>query len=152
METEINPPTVKPAITTDNFKFKPVMFQMINHNGLFGVMPSDETLSHVRSFNQMCDNFKQKGMTADAFRMRLFPYTLHGKARDQFESLLSDSSTTWEELREKFLKRFFPPIRNANFRNAITSFQQFNVELLRKFGKAGTICSKNVQHIDSLMM
>ena len=76
----INPPIVNPAFTAYNFEFKPVMFQMINNNGLFGGMPSDEPLFHLRSFNQMCDIFKQKGMTADAFRMRLFPYTLQGKA------------------------------------------------------------------------
>lgn len=114
-----NPPIVSATINADNFEFKPVMFQMINNNGLFGGMSSDEPLSHLRSFNQMCDNFKQRGMTFDAFRLRLFPYTLQGKARDWFESLPSDSITTWEELREKFLKRFFPPTRNSNLRNTI---------------------------------
>ena len=125
-----NPPIVSATINADNFEFKPVMFQMINNNGLFGGMPSDEPLSHLCSFNQMCDNFKQRGMTSDAFRLRLFPYTLQGKARDWFESLPSDSITTWEELREKFLKRFFPPTRNANLRNAITSFRQMDGESL----------------------
>ncbi|XP_023766424.1 uncharacterized protein LOC111914946 [Lactuca sativa] len=125
-----NPPIVSTTINADNFEFKPMMFQMINNNGLFGGMPSDEPLSHLRSFNQMCNNFKQRGMTTDAFRLRLFPYTLQGKARDRFDSLPSDSITTWEELREKFLQRFFRPTQNANLRNAITSFRQMDGESL----------------------
>nr|KAJ0197372.1 hypothetical protein LSAT_V11C700352870 [Lactuca sativa] len=125
-----NPLIVSATINANNFEFKHVMFQMINNNSLFGGMFSDEPLSHMRLFNQMCDNFKQRGKTADAFRLRLFPYTLQGKARDWFESLPSDSITTWEELRENFLKRFFPPTRNANLRNFITSFRQMDGESL----------------------
>ncbi|CAH1426857.1 unnamed protein product [Lactuca virosa] len=124
----INPPIVSATINVENFEFKPVMFQMINNNGLFGGMSSDDPLSHMCSFNQMCDNFKQRGMTADAFRLRLFPYTLQGKARDWFEYW--PSITTWEESREKFLKRFFPPTRNENLRNVITSFRQMDGESL----------------------
>ncbi|KAI3723826.1 hypothetical protein L2E82_35585 [Cichorium intybus] len=44
----------------------------------------------------------------DAFRLRLFPFTLKDKAKYWFTSLPSNSITSWDQLKAKFLQEFYP--------------------------------------------
>lgn len=126
----LNPPVVNPQILADNFEFKPVMFQMLASIGHFGGGPSDDPHRHLRAFNQLCENFKCRGVSDEALKMRLFPYSLTGRAQDWFNALASESITTWNDLKEKFLMRYFPPTKNAHLRNSITSFKQLSGESL----------------------
>ncbi|KAJ9557086.1 hypothetical protein OSB04_011700 [Centaurea solstitialis] len=50
------------------------------------------------------------------------------KAREWYNSLQPDSVITWNQMAEKFLKKYFPPLRNAQSRNDICSFQQLDGE------------------------
>ena len=68
------------------------------------------------------DAFKIAGATHDALRLRLFPYSLRDRARAWLNLLPSDSITTWNDLADKFLMKYFPPTKNTKLRNEITSF------------------------------
>ena len=45
-------------------------------------------------------------------------------------SLPLDLITTWEELAQKFLAKYFPPAKTAKLRNDITTFVQLEGESL----------------------
>ncbi|KAJ9544687.1 hypothetical protein OSB04_024394 [Centaurea solstitialis] len=62
-----------------------------------------------KSFVDICDLFKTGNTAVDGIRLRLFPFTLVGEAKAWLCSLEPSSITTWEELRSKFVSRFFPP-------------------------------------------
>ncbi|MCI41680.1 retrotransposon gag protein, partial [Trifolium medium] len=51
--------------------------------------------------------------TEDAFRLRLFPYSLRDRAKSWLNSLEPNSIATWNALAEKFLAKYFPPVKNA---------------------------------------
>ena len=79
-------------------------------------------ISISKLFLEVNDAFKIAGATQDALRLWLFPYSLRDRARAWLHSLPSDSITTWNELADKFLMKYFPPTKNAKLRNEITSF------------------------------
>ncbi|KAJ9556723.1 hypothetical protein OSB04_011337 [Centaurea solstitialis] len=117
-----------PQIAATHFELKPVMFQMLQSNGQFAGLANEDPHAHLRSFMAVSDCFKLPGVSDDALRLKLFLYTLSHKARDWYNSLKPDSVITWNQMAEKFLKKYFPPLRNAQSRNDICTFQQLDGE------------------------
>ncbi|XP_062089707.1 uncharacterized protein LOC133796249 [Humulus lupulus] len=127
---ELNPGSVKPEIQAAQFELKPVMFEMLQTVGQFSRMPTEDPHLHLRLFIEVSDSFKLPRVTEDALRLKLFPYSLRDRVRAWLNSLPSDSVSTWQELAERFLMKYFPPTKNAKLRNQITSFQQLDEESL----------------------
>nr|ABD63156.1 Retrotransposon gag protein [Asparagus officinalis] len=70
------------------------------------------------------------GVSDDAIKLRLFPFSLRDKARAWLQSLPPGSITTWDQLSEAFLAKYFPPSKTAQLRNQITTFTQKEGESL----------------------
>ena len=121
---------IRPEVEAANFELKPVMFQMLQTIGQFNGLPNEDPHLHLKLFLEVSDAFKIFGATQDALRLRLFPYSLRDRARAWLNSLPSDSITTWNELADKFLMKYFPSIKNTKLRNEITSFHQLEDESL----------------------
>ncbi|XP_062075567.1 uncharacterized protein LOC133779647 [Humulus lupulus] len=145
---ELNLGIVTPEIQAAQFELKPVMFQMLQTVGQFSGMPTEDPHLYLHMFIEVSDSFKLPRVTEDALRLKLFPYSLRDRARAWLNSLLSDFVSTWQEVAERFLMKYFPPTKNAKLRNEITSFQQLDEEslyeawerfkeLLRKFPHHG---------------
>ncbi|KAF7800664.1 uncharacterized protein G2W53_044874 [Senna tora] len=84
---------------------------------------------------EICDTFKHNGVSDDAIRLRLFPFSLRDKAKVWLQSLLERSISTWEELAQQFLTKYFPPGKTAKMRNDITSFVLLDNESLYEAGE-----------------
>ena len=69
-------------------------------------------------------------VSEDAVRLRVFPFSLRDRAKEWLNSLPPGSITTWDELVQRFLSKFFPPAKTAKLRNEITSFTQYDQESL----------------------
>lgn len=61
---------------------------------------------------EVASNFKILGVTNDAFRLRLFPYSLRGRAKSCLNSLEPNSIATWNDFAEKFQAKYFTPKKN----------------------------------------
>ena len=120
---------VNPAITTNNFELKPSLLQLVQQNQFAG-LATENPNQHLKAFIQLADTLKANGATSEAIRLRLFPFSLRGKAHDWLDSLPANSITTWEDLRRVFLARYFPPSKTAILRNLITRFTQNQGESL----------------------
>ncbi|XP_062088718.1 uncharacterized protein LOC133795279 [Humulus lupulus] len=100
----------------------------IREFGQFSGMPTEDPHLHLRSFLEVSDSFKLQGVSEEALRLKLFPFSLRDRARSWLNTLPPDSVTNWNDLAEKFLRKYFPPTRNAKFRSEIMSFQQLEDE------------------------
>ena len=78
----------------------------------------------------MCATFKINGVTNDAIRLRVFPFLVRDKAQLWLASLPNESITTWDQLKQAFLHKYFPPHKTAKFRNEITTFKQSGNETI----------------------
>ncbi|XP_048623787.1 uncharacterized protein LOC111203252 [Brassica napus] len=68
------------------------------------------------------------GVSEDAFKLKLFPFSLGDKAHQWEKSLPSDTVITWEECKRAFLHKFFSTSRTSKIRNEISGFQQKGLE------------------------
>ncbi|XP_068666527.1 uncharacterized protein [Aristolochia californica] len=74
-------------------------------------------------FLEIYDTVKINGVTEDTIRLRLFPFSLRDKARGWLQSLQLGSITSWQDMAEKFLAKFFPPAKIAQLRSEIDWLQ-----------------------------
>ena len=111
---------VAPTIANNNFEIKTSIIQMVQNNQ-FGGLQGEDPYAHILTFLNVCATFKINGVTDDAIRLRLFPFLVKDKAQLWLASLPSESITTWDQLKQAFLHKYFPPHKTAKFRNEITT-------------------------------
>lgn len=70
------------------------------------------------------------GVSGDALKLRLFPFSLRGKAKVWIHSFTPNSFTTWVALSHAFLNKYFLPAKTTKLRMDIKSFSQQEGELL----------------------
>ena len=66
----------------------------------------------------------------EVIKLQLFTFSLRDVVASWFESLSYGSITTWEELVEAYLSRFFPPTLTLERRGKIIAFKQKEDESL----------------------
>jgi len=66
----------------------------------------------------------------DAIRLSLFSFSLSGEAKRWLHSFIGNSLKTWDEVVEKFLKKYFPESKTVEGKVATSSFHQFPDESL----------------------
>ena len=69
---------------------------------------------------------------AEAVYLRAFPFSFTGKAKIWLQSHPNKILSTWEEVEEKFISRFFPPSRFISAKSTIATFAQGHDEPLCK--------------------
>ncbi|KAK5811220.1 hypothetical protein PVK06_026544 [Gossypium arboreum] len=120
----------RPAISANNFELKPNTIQMIQQFVQFDGLQDEDPNAHLANFLEFCDTFKINGVSDDAIHLRLFPFLLRNKAKQWLNSLPRGSITTWEQMTEKFLLKYFLSAKTAKLRNDISSFVQMDLETL----------------------
>ena len=118
-------------INANNFELKPALISMVQQNQ-YGGLPSEDPNTHLNMFMEIADTIKLNGVTQDAIRMRLFPFSLRDRARAWLHSIEPGSIGTWEELASRFLSRFFPPAKTSQLRTEIALFRQRDAEPLHE--------------------
>ncbi|KAJ9566409.1 hypothetical protein OSB04_002375 [Centaurea solstitialis] len=113
-----------PTCNVPHFELKTVMFQMLQNNGQFAGLSKEDPHAHLRSFLEIAGSFRLRGISDDALKLKLFPFSLSHHARAWYNSLKPNSIYTWDQMAEVFLKKYFPPLRNAQSRNEICTFRQ----------------------------
>ncbi|KAJ9546639.1 hypothetical protein OSB04_019182 [Centaurea solstitialis] len=118
-------PITKPNLETE---IKGQFLHMIKELTFDGKGDSNP-ITHIDSFEEICDLFKTEA-NQDAIRLRLFSLTLVGDAKAWLRSLEPSSIDTWNDLRSKFLSRFFPPSNIEKLWADIRSFRQDDDETI----------------------
>ncbi|XP_039140513.1 uncharacterized protein LOC120277728 [Dioscorea cayenensis subsp. rotundata] len=103
---------------------------MIQNSVQFDGLADEDPHAHLARFLQICSTFKINSVSDDAIRLRLFPFSLRGAVYRWLTSLAPGSITTWKEMVEKFLARYFPLSKAARLRQEISSFRQGDSETL----------------------
>jgi hypothetical protein len=113
-----------------NFELKPVLILMVQASPFCGKAHEDAN-AHLQHFLEICSTFTINGVTQEAIRLLLFPFSLLGKARQWFYSN-RNTVDTWDKCSNAFLVKFFPMGKTNALRNKISSFQQLADELIPK--------------------
>ena len=99
----------KPTIHANNFELKPQLITLVQNNCSFGGSAQEDPNEHLTKFQRICDTVKFNGGHLDTYRLLLFPFSLRDKESKWLESFPKESLTTWEDVVNRFLTRFYPP-------------------------------------------
>ena len=113
----------------NNINYTHFLIHLIQGN-LFQGLPNEDLYAHLASFIEICNTDKIVGVPNEAIRLSLFSFSLAREAKRWLHSFKGNSLKTWEEVVEKFLKKYFPKSKTAEGKAAISSFHQFPDESL----------------------
>ena len=85
---------------------------------------------HFHDFVEICDMQKFKNVESDILKLKLFPFSLRGKAKEWLHSLPIDNIKIWDDLKETFIKKYYPPVNFLQNRNNILSFSKMKMNML----------------------
>src|SRR5512141_1303874 len=85
--------------------------------------PNEDANAHLQQFLEICSMYTIKGASPDAVRLRLFPFSLLGRAKQWFYANRA-AINTWDKCSTAFLSKFFPMGKTNTLCGRISSFQQ----------------------------
>ncbi|XP_027174318.1 uncharacterized protein LOC113773921 [Coffea eugenioides] len=99
----------------------------------FHGLPGEEPYKHLQEFDVVCNSMKPPGITEEQIKMRAFPFSLKDSAKDWLYYLSPGSITTWDQLKKKFLDKYFSASRAASLRKEICGIKQHPGESLYEY-------------------
>jgi len=119
---------IGPAVNTGNgnFELRTGLIMMVQANQLCG-LPSEDGSAHLQHFLELCDTIVTKDVAPASIRLRLFPFSLVGKAKQWFYKE-KEAINTWDKCSAVFLVMFFPMGKTNAQREKISNFQQTSME------------------------
>jgi len=108
---------------------KPVYLTLVSANQFTG-LEHEDPYTHLSTFYELITTMGFEDQDKEVAYMRLFPFSLAGKATDWLKSHPNQSLTRWSDVEEKFLQRFFPPSCFIKARSKISNFRQGQDEAL----------------------
>ena len=112
---------VLPTTSATHFELKPAIIQLLPS---FYGLDREDPYMHVKDFLEICSTFKFQNFSDESVKLRLFPFSLKDKSKAWLNSLPTGSITTWDQLYNKFLLKFFPMSKTDSLRREISEFFQ----------------------------
>jgi hypothetical protein len=112
---------VLPPTNATHFDLKPHVIQLLPS---FHGLDNENPYGHVKKFKDICATFKFQNFFEESVHLRLFPFSLHDRARAWLDSNMPESITSWESLLSKFYNKFFLMLKVNECRKEISSFTQ----------------------------
>ncbi|KAK8573700.1 hypothetical protein V6N13_009788 [Hibiscus sabdariffa] len=113
----------------------------------FHGLPSESPHKHLTEFHLVCSSMKPQGVSEDQIKLRAFPFSLSGIAKEWLFYLPSNSITTWTDLQSRFLDRFFPAAKASEIRRSILGIKQKHEESLYEYWERyKKLCASCPQH------
>ncbi|GJX16107.1 reverse transcriptase domain-containing protein [Tanacetum coccineum] len=116
-------PVAPIAIQATTFGLKNDMIQQVQNSCPFRG-PGDDANKHLDKFLHVTQSMKVNGVSDDALRLHLFPYSLQDRAAEWFDRLPRNSIKSFDQMAKIFLGKYFPPYMVTKLRNDITNFRQ----------------------------
>jgi len=102
----------QPEFQAQTITYPPSLIQRIQNN-LFHGLPNEDPYAHLASYIEIWNTIRLAGVPEDAIWLSLFSFSLSGEAKRWLHSFKCDSLKTWDEVVEKFQKKYFPESKTA---------------------------------------
>ena len=88
----------------------------------------DDVAAHLNNFVELCEMPKYKDIDEDIIKLKLFPFSLRGRAKEWLLSLPRNSIDSWTKCKYAFIGKYYPPNKIISLRSSIMNFKQFDNE------------------------
>jgi len=109
--------------TTRHVEMKAAFLNLISVNQFTG-MDNEDPYSHLATFYEFVGTMGFEEGDIEYAYLRLFPFPLAGKAKEWLKSHPNQSLTSWNDVEQKFLHRFFPLSYFIKAKSDISTFRQ----------------------------
>ena len=92
----------------------------------FSGLPSEDIVSHLNTFVELCNIQKKKDVDNDIVELKLFLFSLRDRARTWFLSSPKNNIDSWNKRKDTFISKYFPPAKIISIRNDIMDFMQLD--------------------------
>jgi hypothetical protein len=116
--TPIVPPA--PEATFDEIKL--ALLNLLMKEQFSGVS-TDAAAAHLNNFVDLCEMQKYKDVDGDIIKLKLFPFSLRGRAKDWLLSLARNSIDSWVKCKDAFIGKYYPPAKIISLRSDIMQFK-----------------------------
>src|SRR3954462_1683696 len=123
----LSTPIAPPATDSAFDEIKPTLLNLVMREQFSGAS-SDDPAAHLNSFVELCEMQKYKDVDGDIIKLRLFPFSLRGKAKEWLVSLPKNSIDSWTKCKDAFIGKYYPPARIIAMRSDIMKFKQLDSE------------------------
>src|SRR3954451_18065597 len=121
--TPIAPPPPEVAF----YEIKPALLNLIMKEKFSGISTEDDA-SHLNNFVELCEMQKYRDIDSNIVKLKLFPFSLRGRAKDWLLSLPGNSIDSWVKCKDAFIGKYYPPAKIISLRSDIMKFRQFDNE------------------------
>jgi len=89
-------------------------------SGLIHLLPrfhgfaDEDPHNHLKEFHSVCFSIGLQGVSKEYVKLKAFPFSLQGIAKDWLYHLPPCSITSWHDLKKKFLVQFYPAFNEYN--------------------------------------
>ena len=123
----IGTPIAPPAPEAAFYEIKSTLLNLVMKEQ-FSSVSTDDAVAHLNNFVELCEMQKYKDINGDIIKLKLFPFSLSGRAKDWSLSLPRNSIDSWVKCKDAFIGKYYPPTKIISLRSDIMRFKQFDNE------------------------
>ncbi|KAG8642533.1 hypothetical protein MANES_12G095501v8 [Manihot esculenta] len=120
---------------------------LIHHLPKFRGLQNENPHKHLKEFKIICSSMRPQGISEDHVKLRAFPFSLDDHTKDWLFYLPPGSITSWDDMVQAFLDKYFPPSKSIGIIREITSIRQKPTEDLNDYWERfERLCTGCPQH------
>jgi hypothetical protein len=100
-------PIAPPAPAANFYEIKPALLNLVMKEQFSGASTDDDA-AHLNNFVELCEMQKYKDVEGDIIMLKLFLFSLRGKAKDWLLSLPRNSIDSWTKCKDAFIGKYYP--------------------------------------------
>jgi hypothetical protein len=120
-------PSAPPAPEANFYEIRPALLNLVMKEQFSGIS-TDDVAAHLNNFVELCEMQKYKDVDGDIIKLKLFTFSLRGRAKDWLLSLPRNSIDSWVKCKDAFIGKYYPPAKIIYLRSDIMRFKQFDNE------------------------
>ena len=119
-------PIAPPTTSAVSYEIKPALLNLVMKEQFSGV--GEDVVLHLNNFVELCDMQKCKELDGDIVKLKRFPFSLRGRAKEWLQSLPRNSIDSWDKCKDAFIGKYYPPAKIIQLRSNIMNFRQLDNE------------------------
>jgi hypothetical protein len=115
-------PIAPPALEANFYEIKPTLLNLVMKEQ-FSTISTDDVAAHLNNFVELCEMEKYKDVDGEIIKLKLFPFSLRGRAKDWLISLPRNSIDSWVKCKDAFIGKYYLPAKIIALRSDIIKFR-----------------------------